>query len=407
MNNQAKSLKTIFAEHDGKVSDKWSIYLAEYDRLFQDYRNLPVRLLEIGIQNGGSLEIWSKFFLNAEKLVGCDINPACAMLQFNSPKIAVVVANANKDVTQQLILTHSSSFDLIIDDGSHQSGDIVRSFARYFTHLNDGGLYIAEDLHCSYWQDFEGGIFNPYSSIAFFKRLADTINHEHWGVDKTRCELLRSFNRKYNTRLDEITLSHIHSIEFINSMCVIRKKEPSDNVLGCRLIAGKISLVDEAPLPLHGSGSLQSDQSANPWIERDVPAEAELVVRIRELTSLNQEIAEREQKIFALNQTIAEREISFSGQILQTQQDHQQELNEQRRQQEKREQALCAELSNKQEELHSVTLHYAEAEKVQALLITKLEGELYAIRSSYIWRMSAPLRNLASMLCQTKLVKSK
>jgi len=92
-----KTLKQFYREHEGKVSDKWSLYLAEYDRLFLPYQKLPVRLLEIGIQNGGSLEIWSRFFPNAAKLVGCDIDPNCARLQYDDPRIAVVVADANKD----------------------------------------------------------------------------------------------------------------------------------------------------------------------------------------------------------------------------------------------------------------------------------------------------------------------
>ncbi|MDO8262471.1 MAG: glycosyltransferase [Gallionella sp.] len=300
MKKHNNSLISLFAEHRGKVTDKWSVYLAEYDRLFHAYRDRPVRLLEIGIQNGGSLEIWSKFFSKAEKLVGCDINPDCAQLQFDDSKIAVVVANANTDEAQQIILAHSPDFDLIIDDGSHQSGDIVRSFSRYFTYLNDGGLYVAEDLHCSYWQDFEGGIFQPYSSIAFFKRLADTINHEHWGVDKTRCELLRSFNRKYNTRLDEITLAHVHSIEFINSMCVIRKAKPTDNILGHRFVAGTNALVWEGALQLQGSSCPQPNQSENQWSTRDAPVEEELMVRIQEIANLNQAASDRDGEIIKL-----------------------------------------------------------------------------------------------------------
>ena len=73
-----KSLFELYREHQGKVSDKWSIYLSEYDRLFSIYRDQPIRMLEIGVQNGGSLEIWSKYFPDAHVLVGCDINPDCA-----------------------------------------------------------------------------------------------------------------------------------------------------------------------------------------------------------------------------------------------------------------------------------------------------------------------------------------
>ena len=110
MNNRSDTLRSIFVEHKGKVSDKWSMYLDEYNRLFDAYRDLPVRLLEIGIQNGGSLEIWSKFFPNAVTIVGCDNNPVCAQLKYEDPKIAVVAADANTDEAEQLILGLSSAF---------------------------------------------------------------------------------------------------------------------------------------------------------------------------------------------------------------------------------------------------------------------------------------------------------
>jgi len=105
-----KTIQQLYGEHDGKVSDKWSLYLVEYDRLFAPFRERPVRLLEIGIQNGGSLEHWGKYFRHAEKIVGCDLNPDCGRLQYDDPRIALVVADANTDEAQQQILKHSARF---------------------------------------------------------------------------------------------------------------------------------------------------------------------------------------------------------------------------------------------------------------------------------------------------------
>ena len=234
-----KSLFELYREHQGKVSDKWSIYLSEYDRLFSIYRDQPIRMLEIGIQNGGSLEIWSKYFPDAHALVGCDINPDCAKLTYDDSRIKVVVGDANTDVAEADILHHSPRFDLIIDDGSHTSGDIIKSFARYFRHLNHGGMYVAEDLHCSYWENYEGGLYYPYSSIAFFKRLADVVNHEHWGIEKDRKQLLSGFSEHFAIVFDESDLADIHAIEFFNSVCVVHKRKMQSNVLGERLIAGQ------------------------------------------------------------------------------------------------------------------------------------------------------------------------
>ena len=315
MQNNINTLRSVFTEHTGKVSDKWSIYLDEYNRLFVPYREQPVHLLEIGIQNGGSLEVWSKFFSNSAKLVGCDINPLCAQLQFDDPKITIVVADANTDEAEQNILAASLCFDIIIDDGSHHSGDIVRSFSRYFTHLSDGGLYVAEDIHCSYWKDCEGGIFHPHSSMAFFKRLADITNHEHWGTDKTRCELLKSFSHKYAIALDESSLAHIHSIEFINSMCVIRKASIDDNIIGSRLVVGTDALVCSDIMPFHGSGNLSSCQNDNIWSTGASSVEEELVVRLEEIASLALILGARNMEISRLNLTAAELEMAHLAQL--------------------------------------------------------------------------------------------
>src|SRR4030081_1710029 len=77
-----KTVEQLYKEHNGRVSDRWSSYLPQYERILNEYRDKPVRLLEIGIQNGGSLELWAKYFPNAQKLVGCDINPDCARLSY-------------------------------------------------------------------------------------------------------------------------------------------------------------------------------------------------------------------------------------------------------------------------------------------------------------------------------------
>ena len=294
-----QTLKQLYAKHRGKVSDKWSIYLTEYDRLFQPHRSLPIRLLEIGIQNGGSLEIWSKFFPKAEKIVGCDINPDCAQLTYKDPRIRLIVGDANSDEAQAAVLSHSATFDLIIDDGSHQSSDIVKSFARYFPRLVDGGIFVAEDLHCSYWKQFEGGLFDPFSSMAFFKRLADVTNHEHWGVEKATTEIFAGFFARYGFHIDAEILSHIHSVEFINSMCVIRKLLPEQNVLGPRFISGSVERVVPGHLGLHMTQATPLYQRDNPWAVRNSPPEEELSLRL-------QELAERDGRISGLVETIAE-----------------------------------------------------------------------------------------------------
>jgi glycosyltransferase involved in cell wall biosynthesis len=287
-----KSLHQLYAEHTGKVSDKWSLYLTEYDRLFDDYRDKPVRLLEIGIQNGGSLEIWSKYFSNASALIGCDINPDCARLSYDDPCIVVIVGDANAPNVREQVLLHSPQFDIIIDDGSHLSNDIIKSFALYFPRIAENGVFIAEDLHCSYWSQFEGGLFDPYSSISFFKRLADVINHEHWGIPKARADILRGIFTKHGCEVDAEALAQVHSVEFINSMCVVRKAPAADNGLSRRVIAGTIELVVPGlDGKTHESDPI-FDQSHNPWSARITPPDEAIESTELALANAQQQIAD-------------------------------------------------------------------------------------------------------------------
>lgn len=301
-----KNLRQLYELHQGKVSDKWSIYLSEYDRIFSLHREKAVRLLEIGIQNGGSLEIWSEFFPRASKIIGCDINLDCAKLSYADPNISVIVGDANTDDVERRVVAISPEFDLIIDDGSHTSGDIIRSFARYFPRLVDGGIFVAEDLHCSYWADFDGGLFHPASSIAFFKRLADIVSHEHWGVPAKRKDVLASFMRKYEFEIDEEMLSHIHSIEFVNSICVVRKAAPSQNELGVRFIAGTDESVVGGHLGLHQTRQGAIDESGNRWAQRDRLPEDELEFKTERILFLEQQLAKESSKLALLRAALIE-----------------------------------------------------------------------------------------------------
>ena len=296
-----KSLADLYDEHSGKISDKWEFYLSSYDLLFRDFRSRNVRILEIGIQNGGSLEVWAKYFPNFEKVVGCDIDEKCARLTYDDDRISVVVGDATDPTTEQRIIEISGQFDIIIDDGSHESGDIVKAFARYFKHLAPGGLFVAEDLHCSYWNDdFNGGLHAPFSSISFFKRLADVTNFEHWGVKATASEALQYFSETYGIALDDSDLLSVESVLFKNSICAISKSLNPQTLLGKRVVVGENAFV--SPDPIGGRGTILAapDQYENRWSAGLPPAEKivsdyfdaksreiELEARVLELLSIN------------------------------------------------------------------------------------------------------------------------
>jgi 23S rRNA U2552 (ribose-2'-O)-methylase RlmE/FtsJ len=276
------------------VSDKWESYLLIYDEIFNSYKTDPINLLEIGIQNGGSLEIWAKYFSEFNKLVGCDINPKCSKLIYDDSRISVIVGDANKEEVQEKILHHAKNYQIIIDDGSHTSRDIISSFARYFKYIEDGGLYVIEDLHCSYWEDFGGGVYDPYSSIAFLKILVDVINHEHFGNDLSLEKLLLGFESKFNITFDSNELRKIGSIKFYNSICVIEKKSYAKKTgVGKRVVCGNEELVVEGHKKLNETSNITPQQKNNFWSNLEVsPSEAFIKnsQEIKRLSELNKEL---------------------------------------------------------------------------------------------------------------------
>jgi len=304
------TLQDLYNRHNGKVSDKWSLYISEYDRLLADYRNRPISLLEIGIQNGGSLEIWAEYFHQVTSLIGCDINPDCNQLIYKNPKISVVVGDSSRQETLNQIFGISKNFDIVIDDGSHRSKDIVHAFASLFPNINLGGIFIAEDLHCSYWEEFEGGLYDRNSSISFFKSLADIVNYQHWGVSQSRTQFLKQFCSKYSIEFDEHDLSQIHSVEFINSICVVRKKSSSECELGQRFIAGQEEIVVQGHAKAHLTGYEIRNETSNPLSQEAIADASYVDTLLKELQVKTDKIHQLDDEIQHLKQTIRKNRVS-------------------------------------------------------------------------------------------------
>lgn len=263
-NRPVRPYSELVMAHSGKTTDKWSGYLPVYDRLFAPLVDADVAILEIGVQNGGSLEIYGRFFRNARKIIGVDISEACGDLRYDDPRIEVIVGDATARPTSDRIFASCDRFDLIIDDGSHKSSDIIGAFLRYLPALKPGGLYIAEDLCCSYWRDWEGGLFEDTSSMSFFRMLPDLINTEHWGNGKGRADLCRLKFPGTGSADELSSLNQIYSVAFFNSMAVVTKADAEHRpMLGTRIVAGERADVTSHVQALAGS-TLTADERDNP-----------------------------------------------------------------------------------------------------------------------------------------------
>ena len=181
-------------------TDKGSIkhnYTAVYERYFGSLRGQPgLRLMEIGVACGSSLKMWSKYFADA-RILGVDIRPDCANLCRLYPNIAITIQNATKAPVP-------GAFDIIIDDGSHVSADIVDTFKHNWPNLKPGGLFVVEDLKCTH---------NPqYRSLLPFDIPAERFDRRHFMDLIDRCLMDMDWRR-----------GDVEFIHFYKEMAVIKK----------------------------------------------------------------------------------------------------------------------------------------------------------------------------------------
>ena len=137
-------------------------YLRNYEENFKPFLDRDVRLLELGVRRGGSLQIWRDYFARGV-IVGLDINPV--PLSDNEARIRVYQGPQEDTFLLDQIAadTAPQGFDIIIDDCSH-IGVLSRiSFWHLFeNHLKPGGIYVIEDWGTGYWENWVDGV--RYSS---------------------------------------------------------------------------------------------------------------------------------------------------------------------------------------------------------------------------------------------------
>lgn len=174
------TLRECFDQHRGRPVAKIDHFFDVYEPHFCRYRGKPVRLLEIGVNRGGSLELWRKYFGTDASIHGIDINPKAAD---RSPPDTVVHIGSQQD-SQFLIdiATRFGPFDIVIDDGSHLMLHQINSFEAIYPLLSPQGLYICEDAFTSYWHEYGGSLRGKNTFIEYAKDLIDEL-HAYWATD--------------------------------------------------------------------------------------------------------------------------------------------------------------------------------------------------------------------------------
>lgn len=161
---------------DQPDTHKLAHYVPIYESVFAPYRSRPIKMLEIGVDRGGSLQLWRKYFPPETVIVGIDCLPECARFDDPANNIYVRIGQQEDPAFLEAVAAEFGGFDIILDDGSHYPSHVLASFQYLFANgLADGGAYLVEDLFCSYVPNMED--HPPF--IQTVKDLIDVM-HVHY-----------------------------------------------------------------------------------------------------------------------------------------------------------------------------------------------------------------------------------
>ena len=180
-------LLEYFVSNSGAVVHKWHHYIPVYDRYFSRFRGRQVRFLEIGVSKGGSLQVWRQYFGPDAVIYGIDIDPACS--QFDGAAGRVRIGSQDDPAFLASVVAEMGGVDVVLDDGSHRMDHVRSTFGFLFPRLSDGGVYLVEDLHTAYWEDFGGGYRAEANFFGFISELVDDMHHWYHRHEVTHAAL--------------------------------------------------------------------------------------------------------------------------------------------------------------------------------------------------------------------------
>jgi hypothetical protein len=165
-----------FLNNTGRLVDKWKHYFPAYEAHLSRFVDRPVLFFEIGCGEGGSLQMWKRYLGPHAQIVGLDIQSRCT--GFEEDQIAVRIGDQADPDFLKVLIEEFGQPDIVLDDGSHQMRDTTASFQYLYPRLAPVGLYIVEDLHTCYWDEYGGGLQRGGTFIELCKGMIDELNAE-------------------------------------------------------------------------------------------------------------------------------------------------------------------------------------------------------------------------------------
>lgn len=214
------SLQELFEASHLKLH-KWTNYFHVYEQFLAPYRDKPVTMLEIGVQQGGSARLFRDYLGPQTTIIGIDIDPGCKAHETDGITIEI------GDQADPAFLAHIAStygpFDIVLDDGGHTLNQILTSYELLIGHVRTPGVYMIEDTCCQYW-----------AGDSFRDRPGESIDDFYLGINKiinedmAREDLFDHWHIAPEDRTENLAATGpnrlIHSLHLYESMAVIERR---------------------------------------------------------------------------------------------------------------------------------------------------------------------------------------
>ena len=124
-------------------------YLGLYQDLLVSKKYSALNVLEVGIYKGGSIKLWSDYFVNAT-VYGVDIMHIDDVWDGIKNKNNIILHTSvdayNDEFFYDNLLNKNIKFDFMIDDGPHNLPSFKQFIKLYSQLLTDDGILIIEDI---------------------------------------------------------------------------------------------------------------------------------------------------------------------------------------------------------------------------------------------------------------------
>ena len=192
-----KSSQRLNADHQNHCHP----YTCFYHSLFKNSRHLSLRICELGILYGASLKMWRDYFTDVQlhafeynteyiqlfKNIEFDNVPTHILPHLRPVSLEEIDVTNHANIAKQFQCA-GFTYDLIIEDTTHQMDDQINVIMEATAYLNPGGVLIVEDVFLKYdeheYKKRLEPILDEYQDIYFV-----TLDHQNristgWENDK-------------------------------------------------------------------------------------------------------------------------------------------------------------------------------------------------------------------------------